>query len=326
MPHTLETPSKTEENKKATALIQREQIIGKKVFITQSNMASIINLLSVPVTFQTAAHKIFPRSAALLTQKDLQLLQATKWVFQHPEEFLEWSYQKTENIDTHPSMVFNNHAPAYHLHEDCPRLHADYINIEIPAQIQQQGAEKIEEFKIWANIPQIRQLFEENIDLFKLKLATQFKISLHQLNLIIYENSGYTTTGNENLDEIQRLINTLLEEEKQFTNASQKNRAILHQYKKFTGLGFGQTSLHSNHTGYPEKEVKALLRDFRGRFQIPLRRFLISYMRIRYNPKLHFSGTLLDQLGFNPCRKCHAQIQKRRSTFYKKESLCPLSL
>ena len=275
-------------------------LIGDPVYVTQATWNSIV------WNFQQAAPQsktpLFPTPLSILADRDKTFLDAAKWAFQHTEDFLQWCYQTASKKET-PNHVFKSGPPAYHQTAECPRLHADYENIGVPAQINVRGDVAITAFKAWANAN--KQLFIQNQELFKLKICTEFKINPNELLLVIYENSGNLLLGNENLDEINRLIQKLIHEAEDFRNASEKNQRILNQYQRYSGLGSTATRLHSNRTGYSEAEVKQVLHYFRGRFQKPLNRLLLAYFRVRYNPELAFTGNLLDQLGLTPCRHCH---------------------
>lgn len=290
----------------AVPVINQDILIGDPVFITQANLASIIWKFKEDAPVNTIAEDLYTRPIYIQTERDHKWLKTVQWAFQHPDQLMEWCYQKHEGANNH-NLIFASRSPAYHKNKYCLRMLADYQNIEIPAQIEVQEEAEKTRFKQWAN--QHHKLFEENQELFKIKLCTEFDIPPSELRLVVYENSGYALVGNENLDEICRLIDKLLCEAEAFYTANEKHQKVLDQYRLYTGLGYSSTRLHSNRTGYPEKEVKGILKSYRARFQKPLNRFLMSYLRVRYNPELTFSGKLLEQLGFKPCRHCHVQQQ-----------------
>ena len=287
-----------------------DEVVGDPVHITQANWERIIRNFGAPVQAFEAAKKIFHRPIYILTKRDHRFLAAARWAFQHPELYIDWCYQKAEERADDPRMVFKSRPPAYHRSAQCQRLLADYMNIEVPPQIEVRGAEEINRFKEWANQPATRRLFEDNIELFKLKICTEFDIKISELHLVVYENSGRLVVGNENLDEIDRLIGRLLKKAGAFYHASDRNRAILSQYQRFASLGYCDKPLYANRTGYSDEEVKAFLRTYRNLFQKPLNRLLLSYYRVKYNSELRFSGKLLGQLGFKPCRHCHNTVQE----------------
>jgi len=140
-----------------------------------------------------------------------------------------------------------------------------------------------------------------------LKLSTRFDIRLSELQLIERLNSGVTTLVNKSLDAVDAQINRLLRKAGKFYYASEKNNSILKQYQHYTGLGYQDGALHSNRTGYSEKEVKTFLRDYNEQFKKPLKKLLTTYFRVKYNPDLQFSGYLMEQLDIKCCRHCYAR-------------------
>jgi hypothetical protein len=283
-----------------------DPIIGKQVYITQSNFYSIVWSFKDRIPAQKLPRNFFPLHwIQLQTQRDWQFMSTAYWALQDTGSFIEWCYRKVREQEEAPNLLFKNRAPAYHLSLGCDRLHADYANVTIPPQIQSRGEKEIQCFKEWANEAGNRRLFEDNIELFKVKICTRFNISPNQLHLIIRENSGSFAIGNENLDEIARLIEKLIREAHTFETMNPQNRAILAQYKKYSGLGSSRNPLTGNRTGYPEKIVKSVLRTFYGQFKKPLNRLLLTWIRVKCNSELVFQGSLLEQLGFKACKHCH---------------------
>ena len=51
------------------------------------------------------------------------------------------------------------------------------------------------------------------------------------------------------------------------------------------------------------------MKDYHNNYKLPIRNLLIEYYRIKLNPELMFSETLLDALGFRKCSSCyHARV------------------
>jgi hypothetical protein len=63
--------------------------------------------------------------------------------------------------------------------------------------------------------------------------------------------------------------------------------------------------IYNNDTGYPEDEVKELLKFYDTKFKKPLKKDLIEYYRLKLNPDLEMKGYFLEKLGFKPCGHCH---------------------
>lgn len=282
-----------------TTPVQTE--LGQAVFITQATAASIA--CQIPTqSFMELSGELYRRPIYIFSRVERLRLLAIQQFFQDSETFIDAYYQKVEKGGQNPNLVFPASAPAYHLSTECEFLHADYRNIVIPPQIEVQGESIKKEFRIWFRHNE--GLYDNNRELFMVKLSTQFDIRLQELNIIERLNSGTTSILNENLDEIDTQINWVLREAGQFYYASGKNNAILKQYQHYTELGYRKDELHSNRTGYPEVEVKAFLRNYNEQFKQPLKKLLTSYFKVKYNPDLQLSGYLMEQLGIKPCRHC----------------------
>ena len=75
----------------------------------------------------------------------------------NPERFVEEVYQRVEIVDNY-KYVFEGESPCYHHREDCPRLHSEFRNYEIPQEIRARGIEWIEKYRVW---------FKENLYLLE---------------------------------------------------------------------------------------------------------------------------------------------------------------
>jgi hypothetical protein len=245
---------------------------------------------------------LYRRPIYILGRFERLRLLAIRQFFQDSSAFIDFHYQKAAKGGQDPNLIFPTSTPAYHLSNECEFLHADYRNIVIPPQIEVRGEEAKKEFRIWFR--QNMDLYENNQELFLVKLSTRYDISLAELRIIERPNSGVATVLNENLDAIDAQINQLLRDAGKFYYASEKNHAILKQYQHFTFLGYREDTLHSNKTGYSEEEVKTFLRNYNKQFKNPLKTLLTTYFRVKYNPELQFSGHLMERVGIKGCRHC----------------------
>ncbi len=292
-----------------TIPIQTE--LGRAAFITQATAASIA--CRIPrQSFMELSGVLYRRPIYIFGRIERLRLLAIQQFFRDSETFIDHYYQKAARGGQDPNLVFPSSTPAYHLSTDCKFLHADYRNIVIPPQIEVRGESVKKKFRIWFR--QNEGLYDNNRELFMVKLSTRFNIRLQELQIIERLNSGTTEVINENMDAIDTQISQMLREAGQFYYASEKNNTILKQYQRYTELGYKEEALHSNRTGYPEDEVKAFLRGYNEQFKKPLKKLLTSYFRVKYNPELRFNGFLMDQLGIKPCKHC-AQKWGREGDF-----------
>ena len=282
-----------------TTPIQTE--LGRVAYITQATAASMACRIPKQ-SFLELSGELYRRPIYIFGRMERLRLLAVQQFFQDSETFIDSHYKKVEAGGQNPNLVFPTSAPAYHLSTECEFLHADYRNIIIPPQIEIRGEQAKTEFRIWFR--QNEGIYDNNRELFMVKLSARFEIRLQELKIIERLNSGVATVLNESLDAVDAQINRVLRDAGQFYYASTKNTGILKQYQHHTYLGYRDDALHANRTGYSEEEVKPFLRDYNEQFKKPLKKLLTSYFQVKYNPDLHFSGYLMEQLGIKCCKHC----------------------
>ena len=281
-----------------------------RVYITQSNAARIVYRVDRKMLSHLSG-EIYTKRIFILSDGEKRRLLAIRKFFEDPELFIE-SYYGAARRQNDEDMVFEGHPPAYHFDGDCSRLHAEYTNYEIPEQIRERATTEPgikERFRKWFKLNS--HLLDETgpkyrPDYFLLRLRGEFKVDVRDIRQIVRPNSGITDMKNASIQEIQAEIDRILLEAGRWYSETQKNRSILQSYQKKTYLAYEDNPMPDNHTGFPDEEVKAFLRDYDARFKKPLKYNLIMYYRIRYNPDLNFCDKLLDQVGFQPCKSCHS--------------------
>jgi len=280
------------------------------VHITQATAVAMIN--KIPQTsFHNISDILYQRPIYIFSKLEKARLLAIKQFFKNPEPFIEFHYQQVKKGQQNTNHLFPSSNPAYHLSLNCDALHADYWNILIPPQIQIRGEIVKNEFRNWFR--ENEWLYENKKELFMIKLSSRFNIRLSELQIIERINSGVTTVVNENLDSINLQISQLLRAAGKIYYSSQKNNVILKQYQHSTCLGYRDDILHSNRTGYSEKDVKTLLRNYNEKFKKPLKKLLTTYFKIKYNPELQFSGHLMERLGLSLCKYCAKNISSHKT-------------
>jgi hypothetical protein len=219
-----------------------------------------------------------------------------------PEKYFTEVYKPHKPIDSY-TLVFEGRHPAYHKDPTCVRLNADFENYEIPFEIRQQGIEKIQEFRLWFS--QVIHLLEDRPDAFVARLQSKWGI-LTNVNAIRMENSGNTQIENYSIGKLGQIIDNSIKNAGRYYYRDEKTQKVLSQYSKYASLWKKEAPLKNNQTGYPDAEVKALLRYYDKTFKKPLKRNLLEYYRIKLNPDIQMEGYLLERLGFRPCSKCHS--------------------
>jgi hypothetical protein len=110
--------------------------------------------------------------------------------------------------------------------------------------------------------------------------------------------------NNENLNTIEADIDQLIGEFFVFYNQSEKHVQILDEFQHKSWLGPSPKPLGPNSTDFSDDEVKDVLREYRQKIITPLKNKVTTWLRVKYNPDLRFSGSLLEQLDLRPCRHC----------------------
>lgn len=73
---------------------------------------------------------------------------------------------------------------------------------------------------------------------------------------------------------------------------------------KCTYIGYKEEVIHNNDTGFTDDEVREVLRNYDVNIKKPIKGFLLTYYRVKFNPDLKFGEYFLESLGFKPCEKC----------------------
>ena len=79
---------------------------------------------------------------------------------------------------------------------------------------------------------------------------------------------------------------------------------IIRRYQKWTFLAYINRSKFINNSGLSDDEFIKFLKYYDTEFKKPVKELLIEYYRIKFNPKMTFEGTILQQLGFKMCESC----------------------
>jgi hypothetical protein len=218
-----------------------------------------------------------------------------------PESYFTEIYKPYTALDTY-TLVFEGRLPAYHNDPSCSRLNADFENYEIPLEIQRQGINKVQEFRLWFS--QVMHLLEDRPDAFVARMQAKWGI-LTNVNAIVLENSGNTFIQNYTIEELEPKIDNRIKSAGMFYYRDTKTQKVLKQFSRYASLWKREEPIRNNHTGYSDAEVKALLKYYDETFKRPLKRDLLEYYRLKLNPDIQMEGYLLERLGFRACSKCH---------------------
>jgi hypothetical protein len=265
-------------------------------YITLANTNKIIHESDLNVELKGDIYKL---PIYFFSKYEVNALLAIRELLEHPEHFFTRIYKPYKPKDTF-RYIYEGKAPSYHEKSDCPRLQSNFKNFEIPSQIVELGTDAVIEFRKW---------FEENKhlletpDKFVFRLMAKYGIQVNPKS-INYENSGYAEMQNEDLNGLEEKIDGLIKAAGRFYYQSEKNKDILKVFSKKSYYANKNGDIVENNTGYSDQEVRSLLREYEEKFKKPLKRMLITYYRLKFNPDIKMEGHFLEALGFKPCGHC----------------------
>lgn len=276
------------------------------VYITQSNVIRILR----PVDkrkLRDLVGDIYKSKITMFSSLEEQELLAIQALFRDAEAFVHKYYDSAVARSFRQYVFDEDHQPAYHLFQDCPRLLAGYENFEIPPEITLRGIREVGRYREWfkANLA----LLNASEDKFRLRLSREFNIALPSLGRIQLPNSGPTTFNNFHPDAVEQRIDNLLMKATEFTAASTRNRLMVEAFAVKTFIIHKRTpQIEVNATPFTDSEILAFLYNYDAEFKQPLRRLLIQYYQVKYNPRIEFDRRILEQLGFCSCQTCDRHI------------------
>lgn len=282
-------------------------MINKQVFITKSNLKSIISSLEeIGQTNSTDQTAIYKWPIYFLHKNEINRLAKQKEFLKDPENVVR-VYKKKSGIDNN-KYIYEGKNPSYHTKTNCKNLNSKFSNYEIPEEIREKGKEEIQRFRKW---------FKENLglmnvkpDLFvaKMQIAFGLKYIPQPVN---YDNTGITEFDNLNLNQLEERINLILREASVFYNDNPEKQTIIKRFSKLTFLADRKEKILNNDTKLSDEELKSFLKEYDQSFKKPVKELLLQYFMVKYNPELKFDGWLLDQLNFKMCNNC---IELEKST------------
>lgn len=268
-----------------------------EAYITSHNAHKIVtrnNFKNIKLSGEVYKYKLY-----LFSQHDENSLLAIQELFKNPEKYFNEIYDPMVVFDS-KKFIYKEQQPAYHTSDDCQRLHSDFTNFELPKEIIDKGESEIERFRTW--FIENRYLLEDPVAFaFRLKMAFNIEYNPKAIN---YENSGLSEHKNYSIKQLENEIDSLIKEAGKYYYANEKNTSILKIFGKYSGCAYSDNPLYNNYTGYSDDEVKSFLKAYHSRFKLPLKKFLIEYYRIKFNPDLKFAETYMEVLGFKKCGAC----------------------
>ncbi|MFX1708103.1 hypothetical protein PV783_29335 [Chitinophaga sp. CC14] len=246
------------------------------------------------------AGDIYKRLIYFFNRYEQKVLLVIQEILMDPDNFVGLYYQAIVTKDTF-KYVYEGIPPAYHKSKECPKLHANFKNFEIPSEIRDKGENEVMRFRTW--FKENKHIFDTDLKRFLELLELYFYVRIPP-NSIDQGNSGMLEIQNYSIEQLETEIDNIIKGAGRVYYADETNTRILRKYSKLTFLAYKQEAIPDNDTGYSDEAVKALLKAYDLEFKRPLKNLLREYYKTKYNPELAFKGELLDNLGFKSCTFC----------------------
>jgi hypothetical protein len=206
----------------------------------------------------------------------------------------------------------------YHRNSECEKLNSSYNDIEIPVEIKYKAGEegldieRIEKFRAWFKQPEISNLYDTDQKRFIEKLQVKFQLVNPPIP-VEFSNGGIKQVSTFSEQELDNKICELIKLASSFYSQSDMHREILvkNNFSKktyyVTSTKYKNVKLYIADKNYSDNQIRQVLTEFYSKIKKPLINFLIDYWILKLNPKLDFSGNILEKLDFKSCTSCSHQ-------------------
>lgn len=271
-------------------------------YITQANASAIIRAVD-PAKLRELAADIFGRHIPIFSKRENGFLQAIKQLFIDPINFVKiYLIPKEKKKDNGLYVFIPTAKPCYHAYRNCERLFSGFSNYMIPEEIRLRGDDEVKRYREW--FVSKLCLLHENPDRFLLALCIQFKLQMHTLGKVNFENSGREKVLNISPEELETRIEELLKNINEYSHKNSSNACLIALYAHRTGALYSKRPIANKYSRYTEDEIRDFLQFFLHHYKKPLQKLLIEYYRIKYNSDIFMDKNLLESLGFQPCSVC----------------------
>ncbi len=262
-------------------------------YITKNNARNIEFQVNQSRIERIALDDLYKLSLWMLTKKEQQWLAAARAFYENPEFYINHIYQKIEKPDN-SRLVYTGGKPAYHDSRDCEALKRDYVNYEIPVEIEGRGEREIHAFREWWKAEE--KLLLSNPSRFVDRMSIHWRLkNPPDLRAISADNSGVAVVENFDVAAVEAEIDNLLNAMNEIRRA---NPTLIQEFGKRTfAVQRGKISIAN-------EEDRATLNDW-DKKKSTLKEKLRLFFQLRFNPDLELDSSLLDALGFKRCSSCH---------------------
>lgn len=190
---------------------------------------------------------------------------------------MDYYFSKPSSIEKPEMLILPDTQNLYHLSLNCSLLHHQLFNFKVPKEIKLRGYAACKEFKNWFT----ENFSDEDIDIKKISNEVLKKYGFDWKEGKDTITASCSSCMNYNLDVLDaQILHTI----KNFLFIEEINTSKIKTKWKTSGVSWGS-------------ENKQNL----------FRRRLAAYIAIARNPKLKFSGFLMEQLGLNLCPVCKSK-------------------
>ena len=294
-------------------------IFSESVFITQFSFKKIIPK-QLPDGMYNSVEDLIQYTKIKKIFNDDELHQFVKlWSILENPEFLVQHY--VNSVDKNRPEVYNS----YHSDKSCIELSKSYLDYTINhtnRSIRESVSSKIRyafrDYTYGSNSSsRVRFDFKEQriirideggfehtqgsipIDLYNevTSINNQYGNILGHLFEII-SNSGMFSYQNLSLDSVQATIDELLKSSEKFRNADEFIQ------RKIDNITYADINTLKRKVGEKEKI-------WVGSYKEPLSNLIQNYYWIKFNSSLSVEKSVLDSLGFKPCRRCMQNVETK---------------
>jgi len=289
-------------NNRIHAIYLCQEAKDNMAIITKSNFNKILKKVDL-AQMSRIDMPIYKKHIYFFNEKEVGLLKGYRELIKDPENFIVEFYKPLKIVDTF-KYVIPESEPAYHRRHACKLLNSDFINYEIPMAIRERGVDEVIRFRNW--FVKNEHLLLVDIQKFIFRLQASFHyVGEIKPEAIDYSNSGTEEIDNLNLNELEREIDNVLREAGRYYRENPGMQNIIRRFQKFTFLAYISGNIEINDTHLSDIQLKEFLKYYDKNFKVPVKKYLMEYYRIKFNPELDFNGHLLERLGFHMCSECH---------------------
>jgi len=294
------------------------------VFITKANSIKILRRINIS-DIDVIEGNVYKMPIYFLSKWETKNLLLMRTLLKDPEKFTIEYYKPLVNKDTFRYVFESQQSPSYHSIKECNRLHSKFKNFEVPFEIKSRAKERASkecmndedtDNLIKQQVNTFRRWFGSNIEIYRNEPEKFLKILEVRWNVkrkiseIEMENSGIEYFDNLNLNDLEAEIDNIIRKAGSFFNKNEDKKHIIRRFQKLTFLAYTKDGIRINDTELSDTELKEFLRKYDQEFKRPIKKLLLEYYRVKYNPELSFDGNLLERLNFRQCASCNTFSNK----------------